>query len=121
MKSITAIASALSDESRVRILAYLGGGELCLCQVIQMLGLAPSTVSKHMAILAAAGLVEMRKEGRWRYYRLAGRGASAPARGALRWLAEGLRDDPGIQGESRRVEGVRAQEVEKVSRCCYGR
>jgi len=49
----------------------LSGGELCACQIIEMLGLAPSTVSKHMSILRQAGLVETRKEGRWIYYRLA--------------------------------------------------
>jgi ArsR family transcriptional regulator, arsenate/arsenite/antimonite-responsive transcriptional repressor len=45
---------------------------LCLSQIIELLGLAPSTVSKHMAILHQAGLAETRKDGRWIYYRLAG-------------------------------------------------
>jgi DNA-binding transcriptional ArsR family regulator len=45
-------------------------GELCVCQIIELLGLVPSTVSKHMSILKQAGLVENRKEARWMYYRL---------------------------------------------------
>jgi ArsR family transcriptional regulator len=44
-------------------------GELCVCQLIKMLGLAPSTVSKHMSILRQARLVQARKEGKWMYYR----------------------------------------------------
>ena len=64
------ITKALSDENRIRALMMLTGGELCVCQIIEMLGLAPSTVSKHMSILRQAGLVETRKEGRWIYYRL---------------------------------------------------
>ena len=64
------ITRALSDENRVRTLMFLREGELCVCQIIEMLGLAPSTVSKHLSILKQARLVETRKKGRWIYYRL---------------------------------------------------
>ena len=75
MREFMAAAKALADENRVRVLLFLRGGkELCLCQIVEMLGLAPSTVSKHMAVLYQAGLVESRKEGRWIYYRLPGSG-----------------------------------------------
>ena len=94
MNEFVAIARALGDRSRLRALLTLRGGELCLCQIIDVLGLAPSTVSKHMAVLMQAGLVERRKKGRWQYYRLAGRGADAMARRALRWAADSLADDP---------------------------
>jgi len=70
MREFMAIAKALADESRTRVLMFLRGGELCVCQIVEMLGLAPSTVSKHMAILHQARLVESRKDGRWTYYRL---------------------------------------------------
>ena len=72
MKEFIAITKALADESRVRLLLALEERELCVCQLIELLGLAPSTVSKHMSILKQAGLVDMRKEGRWAYYRVAG-------------------------------------------------
>lgn len=62
---------ALSDASRLRALCALRAGELCVCQIVELLGLAPSTVSKHMSILANAGLVESTKKGRWVYYRQA--------------------------------------------------
>src|SRR5512137_1434832 len=65
-----AIAKAVSDSHRVRALCALRGGELCVCQIIALLGLAPSTVSKHLAVLRSARLVDSRKEGRWIYYRL---------------------------------------------------
>ena len=57
------IAKALSEKSSDR--------ELCLCQLIDLLGLAPSTVSKHMTVLQQAGLVQRLKQGRWHFYRLA--------------------------------------------------
>ena len=88
------LAKALSDESRVRTLLFLQEGDLCACRIIKMLDLAPSTVSAHMAILQRAGLVEVRKDGRWRHYRLAGRTASPLAKGFVRFLRKRLADDP---------------------------
>ncbi len=70
MYAFLSIARALSDENRVRALMMLSRGELCVCQLIEMLGLAPSTVSKHMSILRQARLVDASKHGRWMYYRL---------------------------------------------------
>jgi len=70
MRHLMQITRALSDESRVRILSFLTHSELCLCQIIELLKLSPSTVSKHMSILTQAGLVDVRKAGRWHYYRL---------------------------------------------------
>ncbi|MBN1602908.1 MAG: winged helix-turn-helix transcriptional regulator [Chitinispirillaceae bacterium] len=66
----TAITKALSDPNRIRALCALRNGELCVCQIIELLGLAPSTISKHMSILKQAGLVDSRKDSRWVYYRL---------------------------------------------------
>ncbi len=66
-----AVLKALADENRVRILTALRPKELCVCQIVELLGLAPSTVSKHMAILKQARLVDSRKESRWMFYRLA--------------------------------------------------
>jgi ArsR family transcriptional regulator len=71
MNDFVAITKALSDPSRVRALIALRNGELCVCQIIDLLELAPSTVSKHMSILKQAGLVDSRKDSRWVYYRLA--------------------------------------------------
>jgi ArsR family transcriptional regulator, arsenate/arsenite/antimonite-responsive transcriptional repressor len=66
-----AVTKALSDPHRIRALLALRRGELCVCQIIDLFGLAPSTISKHMSILKQAGLVESRKDSRWVYYRLA--------------------------------------------------
>jgi ArsR family transcriptional regulator len=70
MNDFVAITKALSDTNRVRALLALRKGELCVCQIIELLGLAPSTISKHMSILKQAGLVDSRKDSRWVYYRL---------------------------------------------------
>ena len=66
---VTKIFKALSDPNRVRALCALREQALCVCQIVELLELAPSTVSKHMSILANAGLVVGSKQGRWVYYR----------------------------------------------------
>ena len=70
MNPIVVIAKALSDLNRVRVVSMLTAGELCVCQVTAVLGLAASTVSAHLAELRRAGLVDEQKEGRWVRYRL---------------------------------------------------
>ena len=90
MRAVLDITKALADGTRLRALMALAEGELCVCQLIELLGLAPSTVSKHMSILRQARLVEARKEGRWIYYRRPGRGASRPVREALAWVERSL-------------------------------
>jgi DNA-binding transcriptional ArsR family regulator len=68
MRELLAITNALADQSRVSTLLALRHGRLCVCRIVELLQLAPSTVSKHLSILWQAGLVESRKTGRWVYY-----------------------------------------------------
>ena len=100
------IAKALSDPNRTRVLMMLTAGELCVCQIIEMLGLAPSTVSKHVSILRQARLVRARKDGRWMYYRLAGRDASAEAGAALKWLKNCLENDKQITADAKVLKRI---------------
>ncbi|MBN2578864.1 MAG: winged helix-turn-helix transcriptional regulator [Pirellulales bacterium] len=106
MREFMAITKALADENRVRFLLALQNRELCLCQIVELAGLAPSTVSKHMSILKQARLVESRKDGRWMYYRLAGRDAPPTARRALGWIFHALADDPQILLDQKRLKKV---------------
>ena len=85
MKELTEIAKALSDEGRVRIVLALSGRELCVCQLVELLELAPSTVSKHLSVLKSAGLIDARKDGRWVFHRLAGEDASPAVKSAIAW------------------------------------
>ncbi len=81
---------ALGHPVRLRILALLEGGELCVCRVVAVLGLAYSTVSAHLRELRRAGLVDERKEGRWVYHRLPD---EPGARAAVEDELARLRDD----------------------------
>lgn len=117
MQETLFITKALSDETRVRALMSVKDGELCLCQIIEVLGLAPSTVSKHMNVLHQARLVQRRKRGKWHFYRLADGPAGGPAMRALAWIVEELGDDPRIREDARRIRHVRKQDLEKLSAC----
>lgn len=117
MRECLAIAKALGDRQRVRALMSLRRGELCLCQIIELLKLSPSTVSKHMAILNQAGLVESRKKGRWVYYRLAGKSAHPCMSGAIRWLKGCLVKDLQIRADEKRLTAVCRLPKEKLGAC----
>jgi ArsR family transcriptional regulator len=64
------IAKALAHPSRLIILEALEGRELCVCELTELVGADQSTVSKHLAVLKQAGLVEDRKEGVMSRYRV---------------------------------------------------
>ena len=68
---LSRICRALGDETRVRIVALLSHGELCVCHVQEALGLAQPTASRQLLILKGAGVVDSRRDGTWVYYRLA--------------------------------------------------
>jgi len=90
VKEVVAIAKALSDENRIKALMLLCGRELCVCQIVDFLKLAPSTVSKHMSVLKAAGLVVSRKDEKWIYYKLADKTPPSLTRDILEWLSRHL-------------------------------
>ena len=119
MRDFLALTRALADENRVRVLMFLGGGELCVCQVIEVLGLAPSTVSEHLSILHQAGLIVSRKEGRWIYYRLPDKDASACVTGALSWVRRALAGDARVLADARALKKVQLRKKEELSACCY--
>ena len=106
MLDFMAIAKSLADENRVRLLLALQKQELCVCQLIELIGLAPSTVSKHMSILKQARLVETRKEGRWVYYRLAGQSALPAVCEALAWVRRSLADESQVACDAIRLEAI---------------
>ncbi len=119
MKEFLNITTALADENRLRIMMALREGELCVCQITELMGLAMSTVSKHLSVLYQAGLVNPRKQGGWMYYSLPGRGAPAAAREAVAWLRRSLEEQPRIAEDGKRLKRVRAMDVgELCKRMC---
>ena len=69
--SIDKALRALADPTRLRIVALLIGGEVCVCHIHETLNIPQPKASRHLAYLRKSGLVEGRKEGFWVHYRLA--------------------------------------------------
>jgi ArsR family transcriptional regulator, arsenate/arsenite/antimonite-responsive transcriptional repressor len=113
MRDFIAVTKALSDANRVRTLMFLQGGELCLCQIIKMLALAPSTVSKHMAVLHNARLIESRKEGRWVFFSLAD-SKDPVVQGAIKWAVDALAGDKQTRADAKAIKAVRKLNKEKL-------
>jgi ArsR family transcriptional regulator, arsenate/arsenite/antimonite-responsive transcriptional repressor len=74
---------ALSDERRLRILEVLRGGELCVCDLQAELAMAQSLLSFHLKALRDAGLVGVRRSGRWAHYSIDAEGMAHAAAAVL--------------------------------------
>lgn len=93
-------AKAIADPTRARMLKLLEIRELCVCEIMDILGLGQSTASKHLGILKTAGLVESYKNGTWSYYRLSGK-SRADNRDFLEFMASHINNDHQIRKDKR--------------------
>jgi ArsR family transcriptional regulator len=116
MRELLAITKALADENRLRVLAALEGRELCLCQIVDLLGLAASTVSRHMSVLHQARLVEARKTGRWVHFRLADASTPAVTAEVLAGVQNALRRDSQCRADRRRLREILKLDAEGLCR-----
>ncbi len=115
MNDMVTVIKALADENRLRILMMLLDDEACVCQIIEVLGYAPSTVSKHLSTLRSAGLIESRKRGRWVYYYLP-RNPSPVLKDALALVGQHLQQDPVIEADRAKGRVVCEQEPTELTK-----
>ena len=103
---------AFSDRTRLRILRLLVDGEICVGNLVEILQVPQPTVSRHLAYLRKASLVDVRKDGLWAYYSLAPPESSFQSK-----LYECLRDCfcevPELKADARR-----AKKVKRSGGCC---
>ncbi len=116
LESAVAVARALGHPARLRTVAVLHTGELCVCQITEILKLAPSTVSAHLKELKRAGLTVERKEGRWVHIGLA---EDANLRRLIDAALSTLADDPQVVEDASFVEDLRGLPVEMLCRLGY--
>ena len=111
MKQFIRVMKALSDPNRVRVIKILERKPLCVCEIRDLVGLAQSTVSKHMKILEEAGLVDYHKEGAWIIYRLTKGEESDYAGVMLKNLKGWLTDDPELQAMTTRLPQIDRERI----------
>ena len=107
LRRYEAVMKTVADPTRARILKMLEPGELCVCQIIAVLALTPSTVSKHLSLLKSAGLVNDRKEKKWVHYSLDRASEDPYVAGILQRLSEWLVDDRTILADRERLAEAR--------------
>lgn len=112
------VMKAVADPTRVRILKLLEGGEMCVCQVVAILELGQSTISRHLSLLKMAGLVRERQEKKWVHYALDGATTTPYARKMLAAVKGWLNDDP-VVARDRKREGI-ARDIGPVEICGRG-
>jgi arsenate reductase/ArsR family transcriptional regulator len=113
LDTLVAVGGALANPARLRILALLREGDLCVCQIRTILGLAPSTVSVHLAILRRSGLVAEQKQGRFVQYGLTD---EEPLGSLVREFLHLVKEDRQIIDDARLLEGVRRVALDRLCR-----
>ncbi|MBL8860074.1 MAG: helix-turn-helix transcriptional regulator [Planctomycetes bacterium] len=102
---------AFAEPTRLRLLALLLEGEICVCDLTRALGVPQPTASRHLANLRRAGWVRVRKDGLWCHYSLAP--ATGPVHASLlECLAQCRAEMPELESNEARCKAARAE------RCC---
>lgn len=86
---MTLFFAALADNTRLRLLNLMGADEVCVCFLVEVLSTNQPKISRHLAYLRKAGIVAVRREGKWAHYRIVApqnEHAAKVLRDALEWL-----------------------------------
>lgn len=117
MRRLLLVAKTFSDPTRVRVMAALRRGEVCVCELCDGLGITQSTLSTHLQVIRRSGLVRMRRDGKWCYYCL--------APGADQWVelffesfGRDMAKDHRIRADLKRLN--RRLELREEGGCCVG-
>jgi ArsR family transcriptional regulator, arsenate/arsenite/antimonite-responsive transcriptional repressor len=117
MRELTYLGQAIADPTRVRILAALRRGELCVCELADGLEISQSTLSGHLQVLRQTGVVVTRKEGRWIYYSVDDRKA-ALIDAIFSHVEAHIGSDPRLRRDSKRIAQRLA--IRENGRCVLG-
>ncbi len=103
--SMERLFQSLADRTRLRLLNLLTDREVCVCYLVEILGLAQPTISRHLAYLRRSGIVAPRRQGKWMHYRIV-LPQNAPARQLLIEVLRGFSNDKAMQKERARLRGA---------------
>ena len=107
------LLKAFADETRLRILRLLSGGELCVCDLMSVIKAPQPKISRHLAYLRRHGLVETKREGQWIYYSLVKPSGGFHKR-LLGCLDDGLDEAPVFSKDKKTLAGLDCRK----SGCC---
>ena len=111
IREFVRVMKALSDPNRVKLLKMLQRKRMCVCEIQAALGIAQPTVSKHLKILADAGLVDYEKDGLWVNYFLTDGSSSPYAASILGNLKHWLEDDEEIKELNKKLPTINRDNI----------
>ena len=104
VKLYTAFFAALADPSRLRLLHLMKDGEICVCFLQGTLRTNQPKISRHLAYLRRAGLVEARRDGKWMHYRL--KKLATPWERILNEVFKATSKEQQIQNDAQRAQQI---------------
>jgi len=104
-QSMDTLFRALADATRLRLLNLIADREICVCYFVEILRISQPKISRHLAYLRRAGIIEARREGKWMHYRLAMPEDQAAA-SILRETLKHLREKPEMRKDSSRLSSA---------------
>ena len=102
VRPASGLLKALADDTRLRMVALLSRGELCVCHIASALDISQPNASQHLLVLRNAGVVDSRRQGSWIYYRMSGEPDPVRAR-ILRAVLDGFAGLDGTAEDRRRL------------------
>ena len=112
VETVSTLFRAFADETRLRILNLLLEGEICVCDLCEVLGVLQPSISRHLAYLDRAGLVTVHQVGKWKYYSTATHPDSARRR-LLNCVKSCLRDIDVLRSDLDHLNTLR-----RAGQCC---
>ena len=103
--SIALLFKALADNTRLRLINLIGEDEVCVCFFVEVLKINQPKISRHLAYLRRAGVVESRRDGKWIHYRLV-EPLDPHAANIFREVRAGLANDPAMKSDRSRLETI---------------
>jgi ArsR family transcriptional regulator len=104
MRDLCLFFAALADENRLRLLYLMKEGEICVCYLQGVLQTNQPKISRHLAYLKKAGLVEARRDGKWMHYRLKKLGRSREK--IFSETLRGLEKEISIKKDAQRIKQI---------------
>ncbi|HEX7652765.1 MAG TPA: metalloregulator ArsR/SmtB family transcription factor [Verrucomicrobiae bacterium] len=119
VRDLVLFHAALADTTRLRLLALMQGGEICVCHLQGVLDTNQPKISRHLAYLRRAGLVASRREGKWMHYRLKPQAPTQQT--ALDNILQGLAGETQIRKDQQRLQQLRGEGSRfsiRPTKCC---
>jgi ArsR family transcriptional regulator len=104
VQKLSLFHAALADENRLRLLCLIRDGEICVCYLQEILQTNQPKISRHLAYLRRAGLVEARRDGKWMHYRM--KKLEPGLEQILLNTLENLKKEPQIKNDSQRLKRI---------------